>query len=113
MAQTACGRRMTMARKKKELDNLSKDMIQCAKDGFGCHYGRWKATQPIVAVVKDDTLPDGWKLCEYCGKPFKGISPKRFCDVLCRNKAYYEKNRDKVLEVRKIFYQKSKERKAV
>lgn len=79
-----------MARKK--LDKLSKDMIQCAKDGFGVHYGRWKATQEVVVPVKVDEIPKGWKICEYklCGKPFKPKQGKRFCCDVCRVKAYYE-----------------------
>jgi hypothetical protein len=89
---------MTMARKKK-LDKLSLDMIQCAKDGYGVNYGRWKAQQEQKPPVKDDTLPDGWKLCEYCRKPFKGKSTKRFCDEICRKEAYYYKNRDKIIEI--------------
>lgn len=94
-----------MARKKK-LDKLSLDMIQCAKDGFGVHYGRWKATQEIVVPVKDETLPKGWKICEWCKKPFKGVVNKRFCDEICRRKAYYEKNREEFLETRKFYYHK-------
>ena len=34
-----------MAKKKKELDKLSLDMIECEKAGFGVHYGAWKAAQ--------------------------------------------------------------------
>lgn len=78
-----------MARKKK-LDNLSLDMIQCEKDGFGVSYGRWNATQERKELVKDETIPAGWKLCEHCGKPFKPRQAKRFCDEVCRTNAYYE-----------------------
>lgn len=49
-----------MARKKK-LDKLSLDMIQCAKDGFGCKYGRWKATQKAVIIcwLQENCVTEG------------------------------------------------------
>lgn len=87
-----------MARKKK-LDKLSQDMIQCAKDGFGVHYGRWKATQEVVVPVKDDKLPKGWKLCEGCGKPFRSTCGKRFCDSVCRNQTYLKNHKEQRAEL--------------
>jgi hypothetical protein len=79
-------------KKKKELDKLSLDMIECEKAGFGCHYGRWKATQQPAKIIPV-AIPDGWKACEFCGKPFKRTQGKRFCDLYCRNKAYAGKKR--------------------
>lgn len=76
------------------MDNLSADMIQCEKDGYGVHYGKWKAMQSTVSINKQ--LPEGWKACEYCGKPFKTKCGKRFCDMECRNKSYAE--RDKAIK---------------
>lgn len=75
------------------MDNLSADMIQCKKDGFGCHYGAWKATQEPVKIEPKTTIPEGWRNCEYCGKPFKNKQGKRFCDIGCRNEAYRERDR--------------------
>ena len=74
----------------KKMDNLSKDMVQCKKDGYGCHYGKWKAMQEIVTPPKD-TIPEGWSVCPYCGKPFKPKKGKRFCELYCRERAYAEK----------------------
>lgn len=73
---------------KKELDNLSRDMIECEKAGYGCHYGRWKAAQTNPAVKKEDVVPKGWKKCAYCGKLFKGRADKKYCEDYCRNEAY-------------------------
>ena len=75
---------------KKELDKLSRDMIECEKAGFGVHYGRWKATQKPVKKIPV-LIPEGWKPCEFCGKPFKRNHAQRFCDLYCRNMAYKEK----------------------
>ena len=56
----------------------------------GMPYGQWKATQPIV-VADEYEIPEGWRKCEYCGKPFKKWSAKRFCDLDCRTKNYEAK----------------------
>lgn len=55
------------------MDNLSAEMIQCKKDGFGCHYGKWKALQavaPVKAEPQTPVLDDGRKVCEGCGSEF-------------------------------------------
>ena len=80
---------------KKKLDKLSKDMIQCAKDGFGVHYGRWKATQEIVVPVVEKKLPAGWKKCEACGRPIKSGKGKKFCDEVCRLSVYHKSDKYK------------------
>lgn len=89
-----------MARNKK-LDKLSQDMIQCKKDGFGVHYGRWKATQEAVVPVKaaEETFPDHWPKCDCCGKPYdRGRKNQRFCSGLCREKYYREVNRERLIQ---------------
>jgi hypothetical protein len=76
------------------MDNLSKDMIQCKKDGFDCHYGAWKATQDPVKIEKKD-IPDGWRACAYCGIPFKPKTKRKqlYCGGVCQKQAYTEKIR--------------------
>lgn len=81
--------------KKKELDKLSQEMIQCEKDGFGVHYGRWKATQPIVKPVPVE-IPEGWKSCPQCGRAFKPVKANnKYCGAECcciaNNKKYDQK----------------------
>lgn len=85
------------------MDKLSRDMIQCKKDGFGVRYGAWKATQP-KQESQEQELPDGWKLCEYCGKPFKKHKGMRYCDIECRTRAY--EARAKVISAE--YYRKKK-----
>ena len=85
-----------MARTKR-MDNLSKDMIQCKKDGYGVHYGKWKAMQKPVTMKKK--IPDGWLVCENCGVPFKpNRTDQRFCDSYCQRQAYAERVRKQQAE---------------
>lgn len=100
--------------KKKELDKLSLDMIQCKKDGYGCHYGAWYAAQnrPVVIEKKGD-IPEGCKICIRCGKPFM---PKKFsngkqiyCDVTCQRAAQRERDKDKIREHYREYMARKKE----
>lgn len=77
---------------KRELDKLSLDMIECKKAGFGCHYGAWKATQKPVAI-KEHGIPEGWRVCAYCGIPFKPTTKRKqtYCDAVCQRQAVYDR----------------------
>lgn len=81
--------------KKKQLDKLSLDMIQCAKDGFGVHYGAWKATQPVVKIEKEK--PDGFCVCEYCGQWYKPKSKRlqKYCGAYCQIAAQKQRDKEK------------------
>lgn len=85
---------MKMA-KKKQLDKLSLDMIQCAKDGFGVQYGKWKATQPVVKVDKE--IPDGFCVCEYCGQWYKPSTKRlqKYCGAYCQIAAQKQRDKEK------------------
>ena len=77
--------------KKKELDKLSQEMIQCEKDGYGVHYGRWKATQPIVKPVPVE-IPEGMKACANCGRLFKIVKANsKYCGAQCCSEANNKK----------------------
>lgn len=86
--------------KKKELDKLSLDMIECKKAGYGCHYGDWYAAQnrPVV-IEKKEEIPKGYKACPVCGILFK---PNRrthiYCCPSCQMKAHIERNKEKYQE---------------
>lgn len=69
-------------------DKLAQEAAKARAAGMS--YGQWKALQPVV-VADPRAIPDGWKACEYCGKPFKGKVNKRFCEVGCRLEAYNER----------------------
>ena len=97
-----------MARKK-QLDNLSLDMIQCKKDGYGVHYGRWKALQPVVEVEK--AIPDNFRSCEYCGQWYKPTSKRaqKYCGAYCQILAQRARDRDKLAKYQREW----RERKAI
>lgn len=81
------------------MDNLAKCMIQCKADGYGCHYGAWRAAQGGAFLMKEDTIPAGWKKCEYCGELFKPTkrSDQRFCGVYCQRRNADKRLREKVI----------------
>ena len=72
------------------MDNLARNTMLAKQAGMS--YGKWKAMQPLVKKIPV-VIPDGWKPCEFCGKPFKRTQGRRFCDIGCRNQAYAEKNK--------------------
>lgn len=81
--------------KERKLDNIDLDMIQCEKDGYGVHYGRWKATQPIK---KPDPvgIPEDWKVCPHCGKAFKPkMKQQKYCEAVCCYEAQREREKEK------------------
>lgn len=83
-----------MARKKKP-DKLSQEVAQALACGMS--YGKWKAMQDPVKIEKKDVVPDGWRVCEWCKKPFKPTTRRyqAYCEPYCRNEAYKEKMREK------------------
>lgn len=98
-------------RKKKELDKLSLDMIQCEKDGYGCHYGAWKATQEHQTEFKRKEYEPrfGWCICKYCGKRFpKEHGKQLYCDSLCQRSFQTEKYREGKREYAKKYMQEKR-----
>ena len=82
--------------KKRKLDKIELEMIECEKAGYGVHYGRWKATQPIKKPEPVEVLPEGWKLCVRCGKAFKPKMPQqKYCEAGCAYEAQRERDRKK------------------
>lgn len=87
-----------MGRKKKvKLDKLSLDMIQCEKDGYGVHYGAWRAAQDAKKVLSPPQAeckqPEGYRhICQKCGKEFytQNKKPRKFCSDQCREASYYK-----------------------
>ena len=72
------------------MDNLTKNAILAKQSGMS--YGQWMAIHNPDPIVKKE-IPDGWKACPYCGKPFKTKQGKKYCDMYCRNMAYKERTR--------------------
>lgn len=84
------------------MDNLARNAMLAKQAGMS--YGKWKAMQPIVPVVKKK-IPDGWKACEHCGEPFKPKQGQRFCDIGCRNEAYRKRGN----AIKREYYRKRRE----
>jgi predicted transcriptional regulator len=76
------------------MDNLAREAMLARQARMT--YGRWKAMQKPVQIEKK-AIPDGWLVCQNCGKPFKPTSKRaqKFCEVLCQKEAYAEKLRQR------------------
>ena len=80
--------------KKKEPDKLAQDAAAALAAGMS--YGRWKALQENpVPEKKEDGLPEGWKLCKRCGKPFKARKTQVYCEISCQRETVIENDREK------------------
>lgn len=84
--------------KKKDLSPLDLDLIQCEKDGFGCHYGKWKATQQAKKAEAKEPKLIIKRICENCGIEFvrNDNRPCKYCCDECRVAANH-----KVIQERK------------
>lgn len=92
------------------MDNLSADMIQCKKDGFGCHYGAWKALQGEKPVPKPEPSENASR-CAHCGKEFVNkYGRRKYCDKTCRNLHNYYENRERYLAKAKRMRERKKEK---
>ena len=77
-----------MAKENKAPDRLAQDAAAALAAGMS--YGRYKAQQKMLPK---DKLPDGWRLCKHCGKPFdpRHYTDKIYCDSYCSNLAGKER----------------------
>lgn len=76
--------RFSRVEKGNNMDNLTMEMRICERAGFGCSYGKWKATQPIKEKPIEKT-----SACQWCGAPITEIkNSKRFCNYECSNAAW-------------------------
>ena len=81
-----------MAKKVKEPDKLAQDAAAALAAGMS--YGKWKALQSQPVAVEKE-IPEGWAVCQWCGKPFKLKTkrPRKYCDYACYEQAYNAKKR--------------------
>lgn len=75
------------------MDNLARNAMLARQAGMT--YGKWKALhynpdENVPPKEKEVVIPEGWMVCERCGKPFKPTHRQRFCDFYCRTEAYKE-----------------------
>lgn len=87
---------------KKEMDKLSKEAIQCEKDGYGVHYGAWKAAQaPVKIEPKPDVIGIPVRTCAWCGAEFYREDPRAiYCGDKCRRLKNLDCMREKYREKR-------------
>lgn len=94
--------------KKREMDNLAKDAAAALAAGMS--YGKWKALQenPLPKKKKDE-IPDGWKVCKRCGKPFKPkATNQKYCDFVCQRAETEERRKAKHLDEMKRYRERKK-----
>lgn len=80
---------------KKKPDKLSQDAAKALAAGMS--YGKWKAMQQPVST--ENGIPEGWKACPQCGKPFRPTRGKKYCEPYCRSMAYY----DRQIEIQRAY----------
>ena len=92
------------------MDNLARCAMLAKRDGIS--YGQWMAIHgQKVIVKKEEAIPEGWKLCEWCKKPFRANAQQRFCEPHCRNQAYAVTHREYLLEQNRKCRERYHERK--
>lgn len=96
------------------MDNLAKNAMLAREANMT--YGKWKALQ-YQQQQKQETqpepkrdIPEGWKRCEWCGKPFKPKTKRKqmYCEVSCQQQAQYYRNHDKELEIQRRYRERRK-----
>lgn len=92
------------------MDNLARCAFLAKKAGMS--YGNWMAIYGEKDIKKkEEPITDGWKPCEYCGKLFRAVGTKRYCEPECRNSDYYEKNSERLIQKVKDYQKRYRERK--
>ncbi len=74
------------------MDNLARNAMLAKQAGMS--YGKWKAMQPVVTKTEKAPLPQGWRECEVCGKPYRKHGGQKYCGIDCRKQAYADKERE-------------------
>lgn len=99
------------------VDRLTQDCIAAEKAGMS--YGKWKALHyvpPVVVVIPQQEVqepeikkPAVKRLCLTCGKEIRGHKNRQYCDYNCkyeadkvRQRAYYHRNKERMMENGKI-----------
>lgn len=75
--------------KKRQPDRLDIESTKAIEAGMS--YGKWKAMQDPVKIIKPD---EGMKICAWCGKPFKPKRNNIYCEYFCAYEAKKERERE-------------------
>lgn len=80
---------------KGQLDRLAMESSAAIKAGMS--YGYWKAAQKREPIKKKEELPEGWLVCEWCGKWYKPKTkrPRKYCESYCQLEASKQKKRER------------------
>lgn len=54
--------------------------------------GKINKSTAAAALAKQRKIVKGF--CNHCGNEIEGVKTKKYCDDLCKQKAYYERNKD-------------------
>lgn len=85
-----------MSRKTQAHDNIELDVIDAQAQGYGCHYGRYKADHPHTAAANEarletkpkqatTTRPIYERICCTCGRQFQTNHKQRiYCSDKCK-----------------------------
>ena len=85
------------------MDNLARNAMLAKQAGMS--YGKWKAMQPVVTKTEKAPLPQGWRECEVCGKPYRKHGGQKYCGIDCRKQAYSDKART----IKRVYNKKYRE----
>ena len=88
------------------MDNLSRCAMLAKQKGLS--YGRYMALYGhTLPKKKEESIPEGWRKCLYCGKLFKPKPGQKYCDLYCRQQAYAPKEK----EIKRDYMKEDRERK--
>lgn len=72
------------------LDNLTRDVLEAERLGYGCHYGNYKADHPHTrpaadALIIEPEKPEEIRICKHCGTSFvRQRNLRDFCSGVCK-----------------------------
>lgn len=94
------------------LDKLSQDAAAALAAGMS--YGKWKGLQyekAKEAQSREKKIPDGWLICQHCGKPFKPKTKRRqyYCEAVCQMEAQRQRDREKLASYKREWNARKKE----
>lgn len=76
-----------MGGRKRSPDNLDLDSRRAMEEGYGVHYGWWKAGHPITRKQTRKREPEmRMEVCPECGRQYPYRANKRYCSADCRNR---------------------------
>lgn len=70
------------------MDNLTRDVIEAERLGYGCHYGHYKAACPRAETEAPEECDPALRACAECGTLFRPVRKNHvYCCEECGNRA--------------------------